>query len=50
MAYFMIPRYVEFVDQFPKTPNQKVQKFALRDRGNSAATWDREASGIKIER
>ncbi len=50
MAYFMVPRYVEFVDEFPKTPNQKVQKFALRDMGNTTATWDREKAGIKIER
>ena len=50
MAYFMVPRYVEFVPEFPKTPNQKVQKFALRERGNTDNTWDREAAGIKLER
>jgi crotonobetaine/carnitine-CoA ligase len=50
MAYFMVPRFVEFVDELPKTPNQKVQKFALRERGNTEKTWDREAAGIKIER
>jgi crotonobetaine/carnitine-CoA ligase len=50
MAYFMVPRFVEFIDEFPKTPNQKVQKFALRDRGNGDLTWDRENPGIDVSR
>jgi crotonobetaine/carnitine-CoA ligase len=50
MAFFMVPRFVEFVDDFPKTPNQKIQKYALRERGNSDKTWDRESAGIKIKR
>jgi crotonobetaine/carnitine-CoA ligase len=50
MAYFMVPRFVEFIDEFPKTPNQKVQKFVLRDRGNGDLTWDREDSGIDVGR
>jgi crotonobetaine/carnitine-CoA ligase len=50
MAYFMVPRYVEFMDEFPKTPNQKIQKFRLREKGITPNTWDREESGIKLER
>ncbi len=37
---FMIPRYLEFVPQLPKTPSEKVQKLALKSRGIGAA-WDR---------
>ena len=50
MSYFAVPRFVEFVDEVPRTENGKVQKFKLRERGRSAQTWDREASGIKLKR
>ena len=40
---FAIPRYVEVVADLPRTENGKVQKFRLRERGVTAATWDREA-------
>ena len=50
MAYFMVPRYVEFMEELPKTPNQKIQKYKLRERGVTPETWDRDKSGIKLER
>jgi len=50
MAYFMVPRYVEIVDALPKTQTGKIRKFQLRERGNSDATWDRVAAGIKLNR
>lgn len=40
MARFMVPRYVEIVDQLPKTPTQKVRKFELRSSGVGPSTWD----------
>jgi crotonobetaine/carnitine-CoA ligase len=43
LAYFAIPRYVEFVTELPLTENGKVRKQVLRDRGVTPATWDREA-------
>ena len=42
LPYFAIPRYVEVVADLPRTENGKVQKFRLRERGVTAATWDRE--------
>ncbi len=50
MAYFMIPRYVEVVDALPKTQTGKIQKFELRDRGNSDATWDRVRAGVRLDK
>jgi crotonobetaine/carnitine-CoA ligase len=41
----MVPRYLEFVDELPRTPTDKVAKYRLReagDRGITATTWDRE--------
>ena len=42
---FMVPRFVEFVDELPRTPTDKIAKYALRamgDRGLTPGTWDRE--------
>jgi carnitine-CoA ligase len=50
LAYFAVPRFIEFVDELPATENGKVQKFKLRDRGVTDATWDRETSGFQIKR
>ena len=44
MPAFAIPRFIEFVTALPMTENGKVQKFRLRERGVTAATWDREAA------
>jgi len=50
MAYFMIPRYIEFTDAIPKTPTGKMEKYKLRTVGISSNTWDRVAAGIKLSR
>lgn len=50
MPYFAMPRYAEFVDSFPKTPNEKVQKAKLRELGITETTWDRESVGYKVKR
>jgi crotonobetaine/carnitine-CoA ligase len=41
MAYFMVPRYVEFRDSLPKTPTDRVEKYKLRLEGITGNTWDR---------
>jgi crotonobetaine/carnitine-CoA ligase len=44
---FMIPRYVEFVDDFPMASSaMKIQKVKLKERGIGGA-WDRLASQTK---
>jgi crotonobetaine/carnitine-CoA ligase len=50
MAYHMIPRYVRFVADLPRTPSARVQKHLLRAEGVTPDTWDREAAGIKFKR
>ena len=50
MPYFMVPRYIDYVDILPKTPTGKIQKYILRDRGITTSTWDRELTGIKLQR
>jgi len=52
MAYYMVPRYVHFVDDLPKTPSEKVSKVTLREiaKASYATMWDREAHGVKVDR
>jgi crotonobetaine/carnitine-CoA ligase len=50
LAYFAIPRFIEFVDELPVTENGKVQKFKLRERGVTPRAWDREAAGYKLKK
>jgi crotonobetaine/carnitine-CoA ligase len=50
MPYFAVPRFVEYVDGFPKTANEKVQKARLREAGITPATWDREKAGFKVKK
>ncbi|WP_030263486.1 crotonobetainyl-CoA--carnitine CoA-transferase [Streptomyces violens] len=42
---FAVPRYIEAMPALPLTETGKVRKAALRERGVTAATWDREAAG-----
>ncbi|WP_181786015.1 AMP-binding protein [Streptomyces phytophilus] len=44
MAAYMVPRYVELVDDLPRTPTEKVEKQILVARGVTATTWDRTAT------
>jgi crotonobetaine/carnitine-CoA ligase len=50
MAYFAVPRYVEYVPALPKTPTNRVEKYRLRATGVTENTWDREKAGIKLRR
>jgi crotonobetaine/carnitine-CoA ligase len=46
---FMVPRYIEFVPELPKTEaTMRVKKYLLRDGALNPATWDREAAGIEL--
>ncbi len=40
---YLAPRYIEIVEQLPKTPTQKVEKFQLTSRGVQPGTWDADA-------
>ncbi len=50
MPYFMVPRFVEFSQDLPKTATGKVKKKELSDIGVVESTWDCVAAGIKIKR
>ncbi|HSV83170.1 MAG TPA: AMP-binding protein [Ramlibacter sp.] len=45
MAYFAVPRYVEFRAALPKTASERVEKYRLKAEGVTADTWDRLVTG-----
>ncbi len=42
LSKFMIPRYIEFLEELPKSASEKVQKVVLKERGLTPNTWDRQ--------
>jgi len=50
LPYYAVPRFLEFVDELPRTIALRVDKQVLRERGVSPETWDREAAGIRLRR
>ena len=42
MAYFMVPRYVDIVDEIPRTETLRAIKKPMKQRGVTARTWDKE--------
>jgi crotonobetaine/carnitine-CoA ligase len=50
MAYYMVPRYVRFVDGFEKTETHRIQKTGLKREGVTDDTWDRQAAGYEVRR
>jgi crotonobetaine/carnitine-CoA ligase len=49
MAYFMVPRYVQFIEAFPKTATERIEKYKLKEEGIGDA-WDREKAGYIVKR
>ena len=52
MAYFMVPRFVQIRDDFPRALNHKVEKYKMREEVEKALStvWDREKAGIVVTR
>jgi len=52
MNYYMVPRFVEFIDALPKTATEKIEKYKLKQDAlaRKALLWDREREGIQIAR
>lgn len=52
MAHYMVPRFIAFLGELPKTPSQKVEKYRLRAdaQANLQAMWDREREEVPLKR
>lgn len=52
MAYYMVPRFVQFLEKLPINMSQKVEKVKLRQWAaeRPESLWDRENAGIVLSR
>jgi crotonobetaine/carnitine-CoA ligase len=50
MAYFMVPRFIDFVDKLPKSEVHRIMKRFLKEKGISEITYDREKVGYILKR
>jgi crotonobetaine/carnitine-CoA ligase len=48
MPRHMVPRFIEIVDELPRTPSFKIKKADLRTAGITQHTWDREQAGLRL--
>jgi crotonobetaine/carnitine-CoA ligase len=48
LPHYMVPRYIERLDELPRTPTQKVRKGELRASGITPSTWDRKENKIAL--
>lgn len=48
LPHFMVPRYIEVLQELPRTPTNKVRKRMLRDTGISDNTWDRQKAEVSL--
>ena len=50
VAYFMVPRFVEFRASLPKTPSARIEKYKLIPTDPCVPVWDRVAAGYRVSR
>jgi crotonobetaine/carnitine-CoA ligase len=50
LPYFMVPRYIEVVNELPRNFTGKIRRAELRQAGVTATTWDARAAGIRVSR
>ena len=48
VPHYMVPRFIEFTDQLPRTATQKIRRAALRQQQHSERTWDRQSLGRSL--
>jgi len=50
LAYFQIPRFIDFVEALPKSKVHRIMKRFLKESGVTETTYDREKAGYEIKR
>jgi len=49
LPYYAVPRFLDCVQELPKTSTAKIRKIELRTQGVKPGTWDRVAAGYKLK-
>ncbi|MHA1915226.1 MAG: AMP-binding protein [Promethearchaeota archaeon] len=50
LAYFQVPRFIDFIDELPKSKVHRIMKRFLKERGVTKTTYDREKAGYEVKR
>jgi crotonobetaine/carnitine-CoA ligase len=50
LAYFQVPRFIDFVDALPKSEVHRIMKRFLKERGVTETTYDRVKAGYELKR
>ncbi|MFW9824024.1 MAG: AMP-binding protein [Candidatus Thorarchaeota archaeon] len=50
LAYFQVPRFIDFIEELPKSKVHRIMKRFLKERGVSDTTYDREKAGYELKR
>ena len=50
MAYFMIPRFINFIGELPKSEVHRTLKEILKDKGVTETTYDREKARYEVKK
>ena len=50
MAYFMVPRFINFIETLPKSEVHRTLKQILKDKGVTETTYDREKTDYEIKK
>jgi crotonobetaine/carnitine-CoA ligase len=50
LPYFMVPRYIQVVDDLPRGHSGKVEKYKLRTARITRETWDAAEAGLRATR
>lgn len=48
LPHFMVPRFLEFLDELPRSATNKIQRTALKRPPFGSVVWDRSAQGISL--
>ncbi len=49
LPFFMVPKYLEVIEEIPKTANQKAQRYVLRGR-RGGTEHDRDQLGVVVQK
>jgi carnitine-CoA ligase len=49
LPFFMVPQYIEFIEEIPKTANQKAQRYLLKGK-RGEAEYDRDKLGVVLRK
>lgn len=50
LPHYMVPRYIEFLPEMPRTPTSKLQRALMKKAAHEGSVWDRKNAGVSLRR